>query len=294
MSAIVPAHAVIGKKNFARLVLCCALLAAGLRATQADTMTSRSLTTPVEDAAPARNSTEELAKLSQNSGNLISLPLQWNMGFRGGAELLLSEHAEHSAGDPHLNHGGLEHHRAHNLSRRELAVRRSDTHVAGIGDTTFTAFLSPGKPGKFIWGVGPAFLFPTASSSELGSGKWGIGPSLVGLYMGKHIVAGALVNNIWSFAGWGGKNVNSMTLQPFFNYNFPGGWYITTSPIITANWDEPSGDIWTVPLGGGFGRVVHLGKLPINLSAQAFYNVATPRHGADWSIRLQCQFLFPK
>ena len=85
-----------------------------------------------------------------------------------------------------------------------------------------------------------------------------------------------------------------MTLQPFFNYNFPGGWYLTTSPIITANWNEPSGDIWTVPLGGGFGRVVHLGKLPINLSAQAFYNVATPRHGADWSIRLQCQFLFPK
>ena len=37
MSAIVPAHAVIAKKYFARLVLCCALLAAGLPATQADT-----------------------------------------------------------------------------------------------------------------------------------------------------------------------------------------------------------------------------------------------------------------
>ena len=45
---------------------------------------------------------------------------------------------------------------------------------------------------------------------------------------------------------------------------------------------------------GSFGRVVRLGKLPINLSAQAFYNVAAPRDGADWSIRLQCQFLFPK
>ena len=73
----------------------------------------------------------------------------------------------------------------------------------------------------------------TASSPELGSGRWGLGPSLVGLYMGKHIVAGALVNNIWSYAGWGGKDVNVMTLQPFFNYNFPGGWYLTTSPIIT-------------------------------------------------------------
>jgi hypothetical protein len=85
MSAVVPAHAVVDKKNFARLVLCCAFLAAGLPATQAGTTTSRSLTTPVEDVAPARNSTDELARLSQNPvGNLISLPLQWNMGFGAG------------------------------------------------------------------------------------------------------------------------------------------------------------------------------------------------------------------
>ena len=56
-----------------------------------------------------------------------------------------------------------------------------------------------------------------------------------------------------------------------------------------------SRDVWTVPLGGGFGKIIHAGKLPINLSVQAFYNVATPRYGADSrSIRLQCQLLFPK
>jgi hypothetical protein len=113
--------------------------------------------------------------------------------------------------------------------------------------------------------------------------------------MGKHIVAGALVNNIWSVGGWSDKTVNLMTLQPFFNYNFSQGWYLTTSPILTANWAaESSRDVWTVPLGGGFGKIIHLGKLPVNLSAQAFYNVATPQYGADWSFRLQCQFLFPK
>ena len=52
--------------------------------------------------------------------------------------------------------------------------------------------------------------------------------------------------------------------------------------------------MWTVPIGGGGGKIIHLGKLPINLSAQAFYNVASTRYGGDWSIRLQCQFLFPK
>jgi hypothetical protein len=41
-----------------------------------------------------------------------------------------------------------------------------------------------------------------------------------------------------------------------------------------------SRDVWTVPIGGGFGKIVHLGKLPINLSFQAFYNVARLEYGA--------------
>jgi hypothetical protein len=172
--------------------------------------------------APAKDKTEALAKLAQNPvGNLISVPFQWNMGFGAGP---------HSSYQSTLNIQPVipiaVNENWNIITRTILPVESwpapsSDTHVTGIGDTTFTAFLSPGKPGKFIWGVGPAFLFPTASSPELGSGKWGLGPSLVGLYMGKHIVAGALVNNIWSYAGWGGKDVNVMTLQPFFNYNFP-------------------------------------------------------------------------
>jgi len=52
--------------------------------------------------------------------------------------------------------------------------------------------------------------------------------------------------------------------------------------------------VWTVPIGGGFGKVIHPGKLPVNLSVQAFYNVAKPEYAADWSFRLQCQLLFPK
>jgi len=50
------------------------------------------------------------------------------------------------------------------------------------------------------------------------------------------VVTGVLINNLWSFAGNEDRpNVNAMTLQPFFNYNLPEGWYLTTSPLITAN-----------------------------------------------------------
>jgi hypothetical protein len=52
-------------------------------------------------------------------------------------------------------------------------------------------------------------------------------------------VAGALANNIWSFGGTSGASgtpYDTFPVQPFANYNFGGGWYVGTSPIITANW----------------------------------------------------------
>ena len=89
--------------------------------------------------------------------------------------------------------------------------------------------------------------------------------------------------------------MDALLVQPFINYNFPHGWYVTTSPIITANWLAASNERWTLPIGVGVGKIVKLGKLPINLQLQAFDNVVTPnRSGADWQLRFQVQFLFPK
>ena len=39
-------------------------------------------------------------------------------------------------------------------------------------------------------------------------------------------------------------------MQPFLNYNFPDGTYLTSSPIITADWKADSGQKYTVPVGG--------------------------------------------
>lgn len=73
-----------------------------------------------------------------------------------------------------------------------------------------------------------------------------------------------------------------------------GGWYLTTSPIITADWRAKSSDRWTLPIGGGFGRVFKLGEQPVNMQLAAYYNAVTPSGGASWQIRTQIQFLFPK
>ena len=83
-----------------------------------------------------------------------------------------------------------------------------------------------------------------------------MGPAGVALTIEDPWVLGALMNNQWSFAGWGDKAVNAMVLQPFVNYNLPAGWYLTTSPIVTADWKaDKAGDVWTVPLGGGVGKL---------------------------------------
>ena len=128
----------------------------------------------------------------------------------------------------------------------------------GTSATTFSAFLSPRNPTDgWLWGVGPVVQIPTASSPLLGSSIWGGGATGVLVYMKGPWVVGVLVNNVWSLGGTSGRfgtSYNNFLTQPFINYNFGAGWYVTTSPIVTANWETP-GTKWTVPVGGGVGRV---------------------------------------
>lgn len=165
----------------------------------------------------------------------------------------------------------------------------------GIGDLTYQGFISPAKPGKLIWGVGPALVMPTGND-HMTSEKWSIGPSAVLLTMPGNWVIGTLLQNVWSV---GGKeyvpDVNQGVFQYFINYNMKGGWYVTMAPTITANWEaEAYDDVWTVPVGGGFGRVFKIGKQPVNLKLAAYYNVVKPDFGADWTLQTQLTFMFPK
>jgi hypothetical protein len=108
-------------------------------------------------------------------------------------------------------------------------------------------------------------------------------------------VIGVLANNIWSYTGDDDQpDVNQFLLNYFINYNLPQGWYISSAPIITANWKADSGNKWTVPFGGGVGKIFRVGKQPMNAQVQAFYNMDKPDNGPDWTLRLQLQFLFPK
>jgi len=165
----------------------------------------------------------------------------------------------------------------------------------GLGNIEQQLFLSPAHIDKLFWGVGPVFYFPTATGKTLGVNAWGAGPDVVvGTFL-EPWVLGVLANNVWAWRN--GQQVNQMTVQYFINYNMADGWYLCSQPIIAADWLAPPHDKWTVPFGGGFGRLFKAGKLPINFQIQAFYNAVRPTvgplTGPVWSLRFELKFLFP-
>jgi hypothetical protein len=171
------------------------------------------------------------------------------------------------------------------------------TGAYGLGDMNPSFFLSP-KKSKVIWGIGPSVVFPTATNTTyLGQGKFSLGPSVVVLVQPKPWTIGFLANNIWSVAGHANIDkppVNQFLFQWFVNYNMKKGWYLTTSPIITANWRAPGGSVWTVPFGGGVGRIMKVGFQPVNITAQFYGNAVHPPGASPWGLRLQFVLLFPK
>lgn len=167
--------------------------------------------------------------------------------------------------------------------------------VFGLGDINYSLFVSPANAGPIIWGVGPSVTVPTATDARLGSAKLSLGPTAVFLTQPKPWSLGLLLRQIWSVAGPNGRaDVNQFMVQPFVNYNFDQGWYAYSDPAITANWDAASGDVWTLPVGAGIGRIFTVGDQAMNVKAGAFYNAVKPDASPDMFAKLTVQFLFPK
>ncbi|MCP4259703.1 MAG: neuromedin U [Planctomycetes bacterium] len=242
-------------------------------------------------------SKSDLAKKAQNPiANLISLPFQNNTNFGIGPD---DETQNILNIQPVWPFSITEN---WNLITRTILpvisqpdiLTGGDGTITGLGDVTFSSWFSPKDSGKLTWGAGPILLLPTATDDALGADKWGAGASVVLLTMPGHWVIGSLFSNVWSFAGSGDQDVNLFTWQYFLNYNLPKNWYLTSAPIITANWEADSDNTWTVPFGGGFGKIFKIGKQPVNGQVGAYYNVKKPDSGPDWQLRIQLQFLFPK
>ena len=171
-----------------------------------------------------------------------------------------------------------------------------DSWQTGLGNGYTTFFLSPARGEGFYWGAGPVLYYPSATNSNVGQNTWGTGPSVAVLKKDKSPwELGAVVNNIWTLGGPPGSSdrYNQMLINPFLSFHFGDGWSVGTSPNITADWLAKTGQIWTLPVGGGFAKLFRIGSQPVQFSVDAYYNAIRPTASSEtWLIQATVTFVF--
>lgn len=236
----------------------------------------------------AQLSEEELAKIAQDPiANIISVPFQNNITFGVGPYDRTLNVTNIQPVIP-MADGKI-------IARVILPIVNQPNifsesgNFNGIGDINLSVFYT--RKGKISWGMGPVLNIPTAGDN-LGIKEWGAGPSIVGVYKPGNWVIGMLINNVWSLE----SDNSAFTIQPFINYNLPKGYYLSTSPKMTANWEADSGNKWNIPIGLGIGKIVKpKGFLPFNIQVGANYLIERPElTGGDWIMKFSFTALIPK
>lgn len=168
----------------------------------------------------------------------------------------------------------------------------------GLSDTLQSFFFSPKKPGPFglVWGVGPAFLYPTGTHPFLGTGTFSIGPTVVVLKQMEGWTVGALMNQLWSVGiQEDRKSVSQMFLQPFLSYTTKTHTTFTVNTEATADWNNSPDDAkWTIPVIFSISQILKIGKQPISLQIAGKYYADSPRYGPDWGVRFNFTLLYPQ
>ncbi|QDK39580.1 hypothetical protein DOE51_00740 [Bdellovibrio sp. NC01] len=126
------------------------------------------------------------------------------------------------------------------------------SHVNGMGDINLFDIFLMGIP-DFQVGIGPYFVFPTASKDETGSGKWQIGAAATVIHPDTWGMVGALLTYQHDYAGDEDRPTqNIATLQPFLIFNLPTGFYLRSTGIMNFNLETGQ---YYVPIGFGLGKV---------------------------------------
>lgn len=165
----------------------------------------------------------------------------------------------------------------------------------GLGDTSLAAFFTPVNSGSLLWGMGPSILLPTASDDRLGQEKYAVGPTAVFLNSGRKGHVGVFTRNVWSIAGNDArKDINRFLFQPLLKYKLSDGWFVNSNPAITANWDAPAGERWTVPVGAGIGRTFKIGGIRTTFSLQYYHMIERRQNAPEWMTRANLTFSIPR
>jgi hypothetical protein len=250
-----------------------------------------------EDASTAAYEYDLAQQLSNPVAALVSVPLQFNydqgIGSSGDGEryLLNIQPVVPFSLTPELNL----------ISRTIIPLIDQKDVVpgggsqSGFGDVVQSLFLSPAKPspGGLIYGVGAAFLLPTASDSLLGAEQWAVGPTGVALRQQGPWTAGVLANHRWSVAGDNDRaSVNATFIQPFVTYVTPTRTTFAINTESTYDWNRSQ---WTVPVNLNVLQLFKVGNQLLQVGVGARYWA----DGSDFApeglgIRFTTTLLFPR
>jgi hypothetical protein len=113
-------------------------------------------------------------------------------------------------------------------------------------------------------GVGPTFVFPTATDERAGQGAWQVGPAFAAIYKGiPSLLLGVLVQNPISFAYTSDDRpaVSTLFVQPIVLLHLWRGLYVKSADATWGiGWHD--GSARTFPLSFGVGWVVLTENLP--------------------------------
>ncbi len=169
--------------------------------------------------------------------------------------------------------------------------------TSGLGDVQFTPYLSPDNGSHWTFGLGPVLQIPTHTDPMLGNNNFGLGPAFAVFHASKTEpwVLGLLANTAWSLGtDPHAPRYAAGSFQPLLSYHISEGIYLTSSPMIKADWTARPDHQVLLPLGGGIGKLFHLGNVALNAEVSAYYNVMKRDLDADWQLRVQFQVLFPR
>jgi len=169
----------------------------------------------------------------------------------------------------------------------------------GLGDTQMQVFFVPkAAPPKTVWGIGPAFTFPTAGDNDFtGAGQWQAGPAAVAMVTPvPGVQLGGLLFQQWDFheTRSNANEVSVLNFQPIIFKHFDGGWYIGAPDVPqTYNWKTND---WTLNLGAVVGRVGPVGGRPMQIYGGVYYNTEENDNqvSSEWVVKVNFGFLFPR
>ncbi|MGC2442124.1 transporter [Candidatus Binatus sp.] len=247
--------------------------------------------TPAQSPTTAMTAQELAISVHNPFQDFVKVPIQSTTGFQLGRD--------HKAGDG-VNIEPLLPFSLNSdwdlIARPSLTVAYAPTphEQTGLTDLQTSFFLTPAKETTWIWGAGPIFQFPTASSSELGTGRWSTGPTAAVVYTNGPWFGGLLAYHLMSFAGNRARgSVNQTYVEPMISYNLESGWYADIDPQMTYDWTADTANAWLIPMGADVGKAFNIGSQSLSLQAGAYDLLKRPDGAPQWIMRVSVTFLFP-